>query len=142
MKTMLAKAFQHYLYKLKSNKAIEKIKHHRKVKTTHCSYCIEHFVSLKFSVDNLSSMVVILNGNSEIGAHVRSIFFYLYLKQSQIGCFFLPIQGSRKKIKSSVLVARPLRGVGGGGKGLATKKKEPFFEALRSSKNTPKKCGH
>ena len=38
-------------------------------------------------------------------------------------------KGSRKKMKVIFLVARPLRG--GGGKGLATKKKEPFLKAKK-----------
>ena len=41
---------------------------------------------------------------------------------------YLNAQGSRQK--TSFSVARPLRGEGAGGKGLATKKKITFFEAL------------
>ena len=48
--------------------------------------------------------------------------------------FYFSSKGSRKIF---FLVARPLRGEGG--KGRATKKKEPFVEARKKCR---KKCGH
>ena len=44
-----------------------------------------------------------------------------------------------EKSKFVYLVARPLRGVGGG-KGLATKKKKLYLNLEK--KNSPQKCGH
>ena len=56
----------------------------------------------------------------------------------QIRPFTIKIESVREAAKSCFLVARPLRG--GRGKGLATKKKNTFFEA--QEKKIPPKCGH